>query len=65
MPDRSSTAAQQDARAAVQARLRRLDEQRQAARRAEQAMPLTVYYGPRPLRAAPLVELLGQGWWGP
>jgi hypothetical protein len=33
------------------------------ARLAEQAMPLVVYYGPRPLRAVPLGQFLAEGWW--
>jgi hypothetical protein len=63
MPDPSSATAQQEARAAAQARLRRLDQQLRAARHAEQAMPLVVYYGPRPLQAVPLVELFQSGPW--
>jgi hypothetical protein len=50
-------------RVAVQARLRRLDEQLTATRRAEQAMPLTTYYGPQPLRPIPLAEFLEDGPW--
>jgi hypothetical protein len=63
MADRSSATVQQETRAAARARLRRLDEQLRAARHAEQAMPLTLYYGPRPLRAVPLVELFQRGPW--
>ena len=33
------------------------------ARLAEQVMPLATYYGPRPLRAVPLGQLLVEGWW--
>jgi hypothetical protein len=64
MPDRSSVALQRDDKIAARARPRRLDEQLWAARRADQAMPLTGYYRPRtPLRAVLLVEFFRQGPW--
>jgi hypothetical protein len=61
--DPSRTATQCEDRKAAKARLRRLDERLRAACRAEGAMPLTRYYGPRPLRAIPLAQLLAEGWW--
>jgi hypothetical protein len=62
MEDRNRAAERCEDRKAASARLRRLDDQLHAARRAEEAMPLTRYYGPRPLRAIPLAQLLDEGW---
>lgn len=47
------------------ARSRLADEHRRLAyaRLAHQAMPLTRYYGPRPLRDVPLGQFLVEGWW--
>jgi hypothetical protein len=59
----SRVAGQCDDRKSLKDRLRRLDQQRLAARRAEEAIPLTVWYGPRPLRRVTVAELLEAGWW--
>jgi hypothetical protein len=61
--DRSGAAAQRSDRAAARVRLARLEEQLHAARRADEVMPLAVYYGPRPVRTLPLAELLDEGPW--
>jgi hypothetical protein len=61
--DPSRAATQCDDRKAARERLRRLDEHRQVCRELEQLAPLTLYYGPRPLRAIPLTELLEHNWW--
>jgi hypothetical protein len=49
---------------AVAARERLAVERRRLgiARLAEQAMPLRVWYGPRPLREVPLARFLAEGW---
>jgi len=63
----SSRAAEQceqcEDRKAARARLAALDEHRRVCRVLEQFAPLVRYYGPRPLRAVPLTELLEHSWW--
>ena len=56
---RTSPPRQPDAEAA-RTRLRAQDRRRRNARLAEQAITLVRYYGPRPLRAVPLAEVLGR-----
>jgi hypothetical protein len=43
-------------------RVRAMDRRCRIARMAEQAMPLTRYYGPRPLLVIPLAEYLERRW---
>jgi hypothetical protein len=63
MKDPSKAATQCDDGKAARARLRRLDEHQQVCRELEHLAPLTLYFGPRPLRAIPLTELLEHSWW--
>jgi hypothetical protein len=63
MEDRSRAAERCQERKAARAQLVALAERRQACQELERLAPLTRYYGPRPLRAVPLAQLLEQGWW--
>jgi hypothetical protein len=58
-PQIDSIIAQRHARARLAAQDRHL----RITRMAHQAMPLTVYYGPRPLRDVPLGQFLVEEWW--
>jgi hypothetical protein len=61
--DRSRAAATCEDRKAARARLAALADHRRVCRELEQLAPLTRYYGPRPLRAVPLAQLLDEGRW--
>ena len=50
-------------RAKAFARLRRLDERVRVGRLCHQAMPLTVWHGPRPLLDVPIGDLDARGRW--
>jgi len=60
-PDRDQlTARVLELAEAARERLHAQDRRRRHARLAEQAMPMAVWYGPRPLRSVPLAEILGR-----
>jgi hypothetical protein len=62
--DRSSRRAQEcERRERARVRLAALDEHRRVCRELEELASLVRYYGPRPLRAVPLTELLEHSWW--
>lgn len=54
---------QHDDRSRARARLRMLDERLRVGKLAHQGMPLTVWYGPRPLLDVPIGQLPTRGRW--
>ena len=62
-PQRSDTTKHQITPTVACDRVRKINWHRRICAELEQLAPLTRYYGPRPLWAVPLAQVLDEGWW--